>query len=413
MRRPSIAALTASTTGVLLAFAILTLWVRESWALAAFQTGILATAIVWILYAAWSGRSVIWHPLLAPLAGVVVIGAAQLALHRTAYAWETLGGVLNWTTHLAVAFLLLQCTVDHAIRERWLTAFALFGIMVAVIATLQLFTSDGKVFWLFDSGYKDLVLGPFVYHNRYAQFVELLMPLVLYRAVVTPRFAPFWMLGAAILFASVIAAVSRAGFVILALEIVAVLIWARRHRLLPRKMFLAFAAQIVGGAAVWGMVVGWTGLSERFGLNPFEDMRVAFYHSSLDMIRDHPIVGTGLSTWPTVYPQYALFDPGLFVNAAHCDWLQWTAEGGVMLLLLMIAAALFVARPLARSIQGLGVVAVLAHGLIDYPMQHAAFASLVFAMGGIVAAEQVSRRQSASETLQLTAAKRARLHPAP
>jgi hypothetical protein len=29
-----------------------------------------------------------------------------------------------------------------------------------------------------------------------------------------------------------------------------------------------------------------------------------------------------------VYPAFATFDPGVIVNQAHSDWLQWTAEGG-------------------------------------------------------------------------------------
>lgn len=369
----------AAAVTLLLAFAVLTSWIRHPAPLAIFQTGILALTIAALL----RRREWVWHPMLLPLGGVIAIALIQLGWNRTAYRWDTIREALNWTVYLAVAFLLLQTPR----RERWLTACALFGIGISAVATLQLFTSPGRVFWIFDSGYPDLVLGPFVYHNRYAQFVELLMPFVLYRALTGRARAPLWLLGAGVMFAGVVASVSRAGVALLLVEVLLVLgcaVW--RGLLQPRAMFIA-AGQIAGVVLVWGTVAGWSGILGRLlSLNPFEDWRMHYYQSSLAMIRDHPLLGCGLGTWPVVYPQYAVFDPGLYVNAAHSDWIQWTAEGGVALLALMVAFAALLIRPALGSVWGVGLPVVLAHAMIDYPFQDAAFAPLILALAGAVAA---------------------------
>lgn len=381
----------APAVTLLLAFALLTSWVRHPAPLAIAQIGILTTGGVWLIAATIRRWPIVLRPVLLPLAGVIVLALVQMWTGRTAYAWETAGQALNWTVHLTAAFLLLQALMHYPRREQWLTACAVFAIAVSLIAILQLFTSPGKVFWYFDSGYRDLVLGPFVYHNRYAQFVELLMPVVLYRAFTDRQRAPLWLLGAGVLFAGVIASVSRAGVVLVAIEIFVVLGCAVWQRYLKRRTMLVAAGQIVGVALVWGTVAGWSGVLDRLlSLNPLEDWRVSYYESTIAMIRDFPVLGCGLGAWTVVYPQYALFDPGLFVNAAHNDWLQWTAEGGAAMLLLMCAFALLVTRPALRSVWGAGLPVVMAHAMIDYPFQDAAFASAVFAFSGAVAAEHLT-----------------------
>jgi polysaccharide biosynthesis/export protein len=375
----------------LLGLGLLTSWVRHPAPLAIVQTGILATAVIWLLASTWRRRDWNWHPMLIPMAGAIAIALLQLLSGRTAYAWDTVREALHWTVYLTVAFLLLQALMQYRDRQLWLTRCALFGIVVSVVATLQLFTSPGKVFWVFESGYPDLVLGPFVYHNRYAQFVELLMPVALYRALTDRGRAPLWLLGAGVMFAGVIASVSRAGVVLLLVEILVVLMCAVKERFLERRTMWIVSGQVAGVALVGGTVAGWSGILERlFSSHPLEDWRVYYYQSSFSMIGDSPWIGIGLGTWPVVYPQHAAFDPGLFVNTAHSDWLQWTVEGGLPLLLLMMAFTAVLLRPALRSVWGVGLLVVLVHAMIDYPFQDAAFASAVFGFAGAVAAEHLA-----------------------
>ena len=87
------------------------------------------------------------------------------------------------------------------------------------------------------------------------------------------------------------------------------------------------------------------------------------------MIRDRPWTGFGLGTWPIVYPRYASFDPGVFLNQAHNDWLQWAAEGGLPFVLLFAIFTALLWKRAIPSIYGLGTVAFLLHALVDYPMQ--------------------------------------------
>jgi O-antigen ligase len=86
--------------------------------------------------------------------------------------------------------------------------------------------------------------------------------------------------------------------------------------------------------------------------------RREFAASTVRMVAGRPWSGFGLGTWPVAYPRYATIDLGLFANRAHCDWLEWTAEGGIPLGVMMFTLFLWSLRPAFASIWGLGAVAV-------------------------------------------------------
>ena len=370
-------------TGLLFA-SILLLWTPGRWAASLFQTGIFVLAILWIA----RPYRLRWTPVSIPLAAAVLWGLAQLALNRTIYRWETWNAVLTWTTQLVCFLLAFQLFAEGHIRNQFLRALFYFGFALSVISTLQLFTAQGKVFWLFPSGYKDLVLGPFVYHNQYAAFVEMVFPLAAVAALQHRPRAPIYAGMAAALYASVIASASRAGAALVTLELIAILLLALfERRISPRTASLAtgFFAIFV---ACFGSVVGWQALWHRLQVpDPFVTRR-ELLHSTLDMIHERPAMGFGLGTWSTAYPAYAYGDDGLFSNQAHNDWAQWAAEGGLPFFLFMLSIAIWSVRPAIDSLWGIGVVSVFLHCLVDYPIQRPALGGLFFVLLGVLAAHE-------------------------
>jgi O-antigen ligase len=365
---------------LLLAYGLLTLWVQQRWAVACFQLGICALACAWAIGAVWRRVAVRWHPALAPFALIPLWALLQLATGRSQQPWATSEKAIEYGVHWLAIFLLLQFAWEERARRRLLNALLIFTTLLAVLALLQRITGSPRVFWLFDSGVDGDILGPFVYHNKYAQFIEIVFPLAVLRAVEERRYRPVYLVAAALMAAGVIAGATRSGFVFILAEVLLVLglCW-RRHRISGRATAL-LAAQTAAVIAVWGTLAGWSELWTRLmGLDPLADLRWAINRSSLAMTAAHPWLGVGLGAWPVVYPEYATFDIGLFVNQAHCDWLQWLCEGGWPLLLILLAffAALLV--PLVRSIWGVGFLVVLAHAAVDYPFQALpAFATFLF-----------------------------------
>jgi O-antigen ligase len=376
----------------LLGYAVLTIWIDQRWAWGVAQCAVFVFLAVW-------AASQIRHPSpvrgswwLAPLSAAPVWGLAQLALDRTVYRWGTWNAVLNWATWLALFFLALQLFQGRAARS-WFLRFALyFGIGLCVLSTVQMFTSGGKIFWLFPSGYTDLVLGPFVSRNQYAAFLEMILPIALWQALRDRRRAFAGYTIAAAMLASVVAAGSRAGSVLMCAEVAAALLVAWRRGMAPPATVARGLAAFAAIAVLFSAIVSWQPLRQRFAeLDPYAQRR-EFLVSSLAMLRDRPGMGFGLGNWARAYPQYALFDDGNYVNQAHNDWAQWAVEGGVPFFAILLALAAMAAPSAVRSVWGIGLVSVWVHCLVEYPLQQRpGIGAWFFVLLGVVAA---SRRRS-------------------
>jgi O-antigen ligase len=353
----------------LLFYGIAVLWLPHRWFWAAFQLGIFALAAAWLLAALLQRRTPVWSASLLPIAGVPAWGLLQLLTGHTVYRWSTWLALLDWFTFLATAFVALQVLRDSHLRHRFLRAVAWFALVLGAVAATQMFTSGGKVYWLFESGYQDVVLGPFVYRNQYSAFIELLLPVVLWNAVVDRRRAWRYWIIAGVMFASVIAGASRAGAVLVSIEIVVFLVFAAAARRIDITQAGRALAMVLIFAALFTGVVGWETLWNRLRQpDPFAGRR-EILASSVRMFRERPLWGFGLGAWSAAYPRFATWDNGTFVNQAHDDWIQWAAEGGVPLLLLLALLAVMVFRPAIRSLWGLGVLFELVHCAVDYPLQ--------------------------------------------
>ncbi|MGH9648163.1 MAG: O-antigen ligase family protein [Bryobacteraceae bacterium] len=365
---------------------ILTMWVPGRWALTAFQLAIFAAAAVHII----RNKRLTVHPTVMLLGLAVVWGLIQAFAGWSVDRFKTLNEVLNWTTNLAAFALGLELARDPRQRERFLSALLWFGTALAAISMLTVFSSpEGIVFWVFHAGSDRRTLGPFVYYNQYAAFIEAVLPVALVRAIVDQRRRVFYSVVGALLLASVVAGGSRAGTILCLAEVLVIPLVALGQGIVSRRaagrMLLATLCTLVVLGAVAGWDVIWKRLQEP---NPYA-VRKDFLLSSLEMIRDRPLTGWGLGTWSEVYPGFAHFDDGLFANQAHNDWAQWTAEGGIPFLLLIVGVVAGAVRSAFRSLWGLGLLTVFIHCFIDYPMQQRpALAAFFFALLGIVTASR-------------------------
>ena len=354
---------------------VLTAWVPARWPESIIEVGSFSLALFWVVRLALRGEPIRTSPLLVPPLMFLLWGSLQLAFGWTMAESQTLRGVIHWGAILSLVFAGLQ-TFDLETRERFLRIFFAFGFVLSMVATLQSFTSGGKVFWLYSVPDPLYMMGPFLYHNEFAAFVELLLPLALVPAIQYPDKRIRYFLMAAALVASVIVSASRSGFVLCVAEtfaVIAVCSWRERQGF--RRAAAAMLALTAVTALLAG-IVGWDTLAGRYQLK--DNGRMEMFRSSTEMIRDHGWLGVGLGNWPTAYPFYAHYDDGMVANQAHNDWAQWTAEGGVV----MLAGALFLLawtlRQCLVQVWCLGPAFVMLQGVFDYPFQKPHLAALVF-----------------------------------
>ena len=239
---------------------------------------------------------------------------------------------------------------------------------------------------MFPSRYQ-AIFGPFAYWNNFGEFVEILLPVTLWRGLGGRRPALPFLLSAALQIGAVVASGSRAGTVLVILELVFVIALAYgRNR---NKVFLLASASAILLSVLFVYAAGFETLIAKLQQSNQLTVRRSIDRSSLAMIRARPLTGWGLDTYVPVYRMFALYDDGTYVNRAHNDWLEWAAEGGVFFSGAMLVVLAWSIRPAIRSGWGIGLIAVCLHALVDYPFARFGVCGWYFCLLGMLAAARL------------------------
>ncbi|MDE3197306.1 MAG: O-antigen ligase family protein [Acidobacteriota bacterium] len=366
--------------------AVFTSWVHARWPTSVPEAAIFCLAAAWGIAGLTGAIRIRFSIAMIPLSLILIWAAIQIGTGITIYSWQTKVSILYWGCNLATFFIALQVSSSARSRSIFLQTLVLLGLLLSLIGPLQELYGGGKVLFFFTPDPHFIPqFGPFPYRNQYAAFIELLLPVALYRAFTDEQRRAFYLLVSAIMYASMVAAGSRMGFVLGTSEMVAVpalLYFSRRLRMSAiRNNALLFGAIFI-------MLVVAAGPAEMLvkfhAPDPYAGRR-EYTESSLKMIQSRPVTGFGLGAWATAYPGFATFDDGLVVNEAHNDWAQWTAEGGFIMLGFMLWFAAWAVPRALKSVWGVGVLAIFVHSLVDYPIQRVSVALPMFIMLGAIA----------------------------
>ena len=351
-------------------------WSPLFFAVSVAHIGILSTAIVWVLL----GRKFYFNRIFVPVALISAWGLLQILANSTRSQWLTRQATLTWFVS-GVAFLLAATILQNeALRERFFTLILWAVSILSIVAILQYHQQPIYVFGLFPA--ESTVVGTFLYKNQFAAMLELAAPIALYRMVEMENQEWYGAGAFALMFGAAVGASSRAGVLLLSLELVLALAIVAKRRLLPWRNLLLLSGGLLAMVSAASTLAGTQSIAEHFQEQSPYSIRQKLLKSTLRMVKEKPILGYGLGTWPEVYPAFATFDNAKLANEAHNDWAQWSAEGGVPFALLLAWLTFSIARPAARSIWGMGVLAVMAQSFVDYPTREPVLAIFWFVLAG-------------------------------
>ena len=381
--------------------ATLTVFVRESWPLYLFCIAVFVTLAVLACKRQLDRVSLL--PLLIPAFGLL-----QLALSTTAYAPATRVAALRWFA-LAGVWMIARARLsgDRQSRDRFLDQFVVFATITAILCLTQMHSSQGKVLWIFSTGYDDIVYGFFPSRNNYGQFVELALAVALYRAM-TDRARGLWFgLAGALLYASAIASTSRGAAVLTTVELLlvpAVTLWSSRKTQALHAGYLY--SGVIALAIAWTAISGWDTTWNRFREPDAYSGRREFTQAALQMAAGRPLIGQGLGTFPVVYPKYARVDTPELVNYAHDDWAEFAADGGFSFALFVFGLFAIALPRMLRHPWSLGLAFVMVHAFFDFPFPRVAISGWMFALLGSIPTTAKAREKPAGPVWGQTASKR-------
>jgi hypothetical protein len=316
------------------------------------------------------------------LLGMTGWGVLQTLFFPQKITVDGWSGVLFWFTAAVIA--LLGASVFHRedMAQLFRRCFLYFASGVCVLDLLEQASSASKYFWIIPSRYT-LVFGTFAYWNNLAQFVELALPLTLWQGLSSEKPKIQYLLLSALQLCAVVASGSRAGSILVLLELVAVV--ALCYLRFRNRNFLFGASAAIVLAIVFVYAAGFSTVVSRLQESDQLAVRRNINRSSMNMLAEHPVTGWGLDTYVPVYRMFALYDDGTYVNRAHNDWLQFAVEGGLPFAALMAALFFWSVRPAIRSVWGVGVIAIGIHAVVDYPFARFGVCGWYFALVSMLA----------------------------
>ena len=205
-----------------------------------------------------------------------------------------------------------------------------------------------------------------------------------------------WLSLAILLFVALVFSQSRMGLIsavtstLVLFTLVLTSGWQKTNAILVVVLFLVVAA----GAVNWigaEPIIGrfqTLGQESHMGAN-----RLSFWMDTTRLIRDHPLLGSGLGTFPVDYPIEQTSYARAFVSHAHNDYLEFASELGLPCALLFFGSIFYLMwlglRFIRNSDPGFGrmlflgsfcgLIAILMHSLADFNL-HIPANGLLFAV---------------------------------
>ncbi len=242
---------------------------------------------------------------------------------------------------------------------------AWLGLAMSFLAIVHQATSSGLVYWWWEPIAEQAnPFGPFVNRNHFATWVIMALPLAVGFVVARRNrgrrsrrkhrlaflwqltdLSAVWLTAATVLMTlALLASLSRSGVtgIVMAAGLGLWLVQARVVGWRGKAWFTAW------GVLVVLIVLGWANVDlflQRFDAALVEPTggRLRIWRDTASVIRDFWLTGTGLGTYPTSMLVYQTSDRNVFFNQAHNHYMQLAAEGGLLLgLPLLVAAVAFV-----------------------------------------------------------------------
>jgi len=337
--------------------------------------------------------------------------AAPLSLEPPA----TVDGLLRLLAYVLVGLAAAVALRTPAHLRQAALAIVLAGTFQALYGAAEYLSGHQHIFWYAKRAYADEASGTFINRNHFAGYLAMTLPFCLLLALGPPRRAAAgrsWRdralaltqpsrlvslggaLAAAVVWAGVILSYSRGGLAV-ALVVTGIVAWQAKAG--DRRRWIVLATLL--GPALWLMWQEVKAPGARFVADGQEitslSGRTPVWRSSLDILRDYPLLGSGIGTFEDAFILYRPSAVRLRWDHAHNDWLQVGTEAGLVglgaalwLVLATLRRARGPSRPAAdgrpyHACIGAAVTGAALHAVVDFGLRIPAIAVLAAVLAGM------------------------------
>jgi O-antigen ligase len=334
--------------------------------------------------------------------------------------YQTRSQLLIRLTALVVFFFAIAVSSERNRKRRLVRFLVMLAVGEAFYGLIQYLANWQRIFWYAKKYDLQEATGTYINRNHFAGLLEMLLPfavcLALYETEKTgllrhhrPRpvkgLAPdlskpiLWLGASVLVFAAIVFSRSRMGLLSACASLVVVL---GLNALQRRTVHVALTATFL---ALSFSFAAWIGL--RPALNRFENVaqelsgqeetRLSIWPGAVRLIRERPLLGSGLGVFPIAYTEVQSTFLTKFMNHAHNDYLEIAADLGIPAAVVLFGSIVFVLlrgvrtflraasrfeRDISLACVG-SIAAILLHSLTDFNLYIPANALVLATILGI------------------------------
>jgi O-antigen ligase/Tfp pilus assembly protein PilF len=331
---------------------------------------------------------------------------------------ESLFEVMRMSVLVMVYFLAAYAVTGKSGRRTLALALVGIGFIEAVYGLIEFISGKALLDLEWMPRSVASVSGTLRSHNHFAGLMEMSVFLCFGLILAAPRdrTTPSRRLSQRLLLSipvgfmilALVLSLSRGGWAsfILGSVFLVWLYWWQANPRWSRVLYLVLALMALVGAFMAGVnraplanrLETLRGFYERPG-DITASTRISLWKSSIDMVRDRPLTGTGPGTFRSAYPKYRRDHIFAGASFSHNDYLQIAATTGLpglglflLFIVMIFRRGLRVIRSKerdfrARAMPGVlaAIFAVLVHEFVDFNLMLPSNAMIFFALSGIVA----------------------------
>ena len=321
--------------------------------------------------------------------------------------YETASQLLLVVTYGTAFGLTLMISRDATARRRFLYLFLALGVFEALYGLMQYLTGWQQIFTYVKKYYVEDATGTYINHNHFAGLLEMVLPFAVGlgmrqlrilrratlhqpargRAILSASELPpviFIFSLCVIILTALVFSRSRMGLISTVVSLMMVLVCAtgpvssyKRRLILFTFLFLAVTGMVLWIGSI-PVVSHFADLGAEYSSG--RDNRFSIWSDTVRLIREHPLVGTGLGAFSVAYPSVQTAFLTYRVDHAHCDYLEIASDLGVLAAFLIFGTIAWVLFQLMRctkraeaggdDVVRIGCIgslaAILVHSLADF-----------------------------------------------
>ena len=280
---------------------------------------------------------------------------------------HTLKQGLELLSYFLLGFLIIKTVTERRQIIRIFSVLIAMGVFEAFYGMFELYNKNPRILFYKKIHYLDSVTGTFVNQNHLSGFLEMIIPLTI--GLIIARINLFSLRG--MRWRRKLLQLSEKGlstnmFISLSIIIMAVAIIFSRSRsgifllIFTLLLFFELTTLYLGRSEEqkkWiknflkvvflfitfiSLYIGIGAMVERFALDKFlQEERPIYWKNTIGIFADYPLFGTGLGTFPSLYPDMEEGGRLVRIGHAHNDYLEYLSELGLIGMILLLGGILY------------------------------------------------------------------------